>query len=86
MYVSGNGVGPDNTVDMYDVGKDVWTRLPATLNDGSSMSRNLVNLNGALYLFANKTEVYKDGIWSFVNDSTISEENFFNMVVVPCKN
>ena len=87
VYVSGSS---ENTVDIYDVGTDVWKQLPAKLNDdGSSfMFRNLVNLNGALYFFGKKTQVYKEGNWSFVNDSNVSEENYFNMVVVPltCEN
>lgn len=86
VYISGGTDTYDDSVDMYDVDKDVWTRLTTTLNDGSSYYRQIINLNGALYLFAKVTEVYKDGIWSLVNDSTISENDFFNMVVVPCEN
>ena len=72
VYISGGTDTYDDSVDMYVVDKDVWTRLTATLNDGSSYYRQIINLNGALYLFAKVTEVYKDGIWSLVNDSTIS--------------
>ena len=84
VYVSGYS---EKTIDIYDVATDVWKQLPATPNDDGSSSRKLVNLNGALYIFGKKTQVYKEGNWSFVNDSTISEANF-NMVVapLPCEN